>query len=207
MSITLTFEQFQAATRADHAFAERYWPYAIPFMQQFWILESARRTAAFLATISVESDRLEHVEEDLYYKDPLRVATLFKRRFDSNHDGKISEEEVESAKPYCRNPDGLREILYGNFPGRGLIQLTNESNYQAYSDAIGKPEIMLNPKLVREPEDAFRSACWFWYANKCNEAIDNGDMADVTRIVNGKMMLALAERTSIFEHNLTIIQD
>lgn len=202
--IDLTYEQFKACTRAHEAFAQRYWPFAQKYLQQYGILDSTRRCAAFLATISVESGNLEKTEEDLYYKDPLRIATLFKRRFDLDHDKIVDPEDIEAAKPFCRNPDALRDALYGNFPGRGLIQLTNEPNYQAYMNATGV-DVISNPKLLREPEDAFRSACWFWFANGCNEVADSKTMREVTRIVNGPALVALPERTEVFGDNLVLL--
>lgn len=200
----LTFEQFQQGTESELMFAQRYWPYAEKYMPQYGILENRERVCAFLATISIESGQLEKTEESLYYKDPLRIATIFKRVFDKNKDKVISPEEIEAAKPYCRNEEKLREALYGNYPGRGLIQLTWEKNYIAYRDATGV-DVVSNPKLLREPEDAFRSACWFWQANGCNEAIDNGDMRDVTLIVNGKALMHLKERTELYDQNLSTI--
>ena len=41
-----------------------------------------------------------------------------------------------------------------NFRGRGFIQLTGRANYQRYAGKIGKPEIMTNPDLANDPENA-----------------------------------------------------
>ena len=200
----ITFEQFQKCTQSELNFAQRYWPLAQQYLQPYEINDNVRRLAAFLATISIESGQLEKTEESLYYKDPLRIATIFKRVFDTDKNRIISPEEVEAAKPYCRNEEKLREALYGNYPGRGLIQLTWEKNYIAYMNATGV-DVVSNPKLLREPEDAFRSACWFWQANGCNEAIDNKDMKAVTLIVNGAALMHLKERTDLYNLNLATL--
>lgn len=199
--INLTFNQFQTCTQSHVSFAERYWPYAQTYMVRYGIQNNVLRCAAFLATISIESDRLEQTEESLYYKDPLRLASIFKRVFDLDRDGRISPEEVAKASLYCRNPAALSEVLYKGYSGRGLIQLTWLANYQKYEKAtcIG---VVANPKILREPENAMHSACWFWESSGCNEAADTGSMSKVTLKVNGPALMKLKERTDLFHANL-----
>lgn len=199
--IELTYEQFKACTNSHTVFADRYWPLAQKWMPEYGILENTQRVAAFLATVGVESDDLEATAEGLYYTDPLRLATIFKRTFDVDHDKKIDPEEVEAAKACCRNPDLLAKELYKGYPGAGLIQLTWETNYRKYFEATGV-DVISSPSLLRQPEDAFRSACWFWESNGCNEAADAGDMNEVTLKVNGPARLKLAERTQRYNSNL-----
>ncbi len=208
--ISMTYEQFRDGSYAQDVFAQRYWEFAEPMMGQYGILETVPRAAAFLATLSVESKSreggLSATEEGLYYTDPLRVATIFKRVFDLNKDKKISQDEVENAKKYIRNPNALGQILYGGYYGRGLIQLTWEKNYRLYMEHSGV-DVISNPHLLAEPEDAFRSACWFWENNGCNEASEETgdptkDMWAVTGLVNGSARMHLEERTDNFIHNL-----
>jgi putative chitinase len=66
-------------------------------------------------------------------------------------------------------------------------------------------DVISNPKLLREPEDAMRSACWFWNTNFCNEAIDHKDMRAVTLIVNGTALMHLTERIAQFNRNLVLL--
>ena len=200
----LTYEQFKKCTRSHEAFAQRYWPLAQQYMPQHGILLNAKRVAGFLATISVESSRLEATEESLYYKDPLRMAKIFKRAFDLNHDKEISPDEVAYARQFIGKPEKLAKVLYNGFPGRGLIQLTWEENYRKYME-YSAVDVISKPELLALPEDAFRSACWYWLDKGCNEAADTGSMKAITLLVNGKALMALEERTEVFNSNLLIL--
>lgn len=186
----MSLEQFQTATGSDDHHAGLYYEPVLATIEEFGI-DDTTKLAAFLATISVESARLTHVEEDLYYRDPERVANIFKRVFDLNHDGVISQDEIDAARPYCRMPKELSVKLYNGFHGRGLIQLTWEKNYLLCMKALGI-DLMTSPELLCEPEYAARSAGWFWNENHINDVADNMDT--VTLRVNGPRRLALAER-------------
>lgn len=203
MAIELTYEQFKQGTQAHEAFAQRYWPYAQQYLGDYEILENGSRISGFLATIAIESRNLEATEESLFYRDPLRLATIFKRAFDLNHDKVISSAEVEAAKPYCCNPDALAVKLYNGYAGRGLIQLTWEKNYRLYMEATGV-DVISNPGLLALPDDAFHSACWYWTTSGCNEAADENDMTGITKLVNGPALMHLKERTELFNTNLTM---
>lgn len=168
-------------------------------------INTPQRVAAFLATIAVESMNLSHFEEGLYYKDPVRIATIFKRVFDLNHDGKISQDEIDSAAKYCKNPKAMSLILYQGFHGRGPIQLTWEKNYQAFSEDVGI-DCVKDPDMLLDLTIGFESAGWFWFVRGCNEAADTGSMRAVTKIVNGPALLALAERTALYNDAIALLQ-
>jgi putative chitinase len=186
----LSLEQFQVAVGADEAHAATYYEHVLATMDRYNI-SRIEEVSAFLATISIESARLTHVEEDLYYRDPERIAKLFKRAFDTNHDGVITQDEIDHARPYCRMPKELSQKLYNGCHGRGLIQLTWEKNYQLCGDALGI-DFVSEPSLLCTPEYAALSAGWFWDTNNINSVADNMD--EVTLRVNGPRRLALAER-------------
>lgn len=186
----LTLEQFQAATGSDETHAERYYE-SIQLVFDRFEIDEPQQAAAFCATISIESARLTHVEEDLYYRDAERLAKLFKRAFDTDHNGVVTQDEIEAARAYCRMPKELSQKLYNGCHGRGLIQLTWEENYRACGDALGYNYVE-NPSMLCEPLHAALSAGWYWASRKCNEVADNMD--EVTRRVNGPKRLALAER-------------
>jgi putative chitinase len=177
-------------TGASMANAIRYADALTQAMDRFEINNESRQ-AAFLATISVESAKLTAVEEGLYYKDPSRLAKIYPRAFDN----------AQEATPYARNPDGLSQLLYGGYHGRGLIQLTWEKNYKAAGESLGF-DYLGQPVLLLEPEHAALTAGWFWFTNGCNPPADRGDMKAVTRIVNGPALMHLAERVEQFEKNL-----
>lgn len=157
-------------------------------------IDTPKRQAAFLATVSVESMRLSKVEEGLYYKDPQRLVKIFPRVFKS----------YAQAEPYAKNPSALSEILYGGYHGRALLQLTWEKNYQAAADALAY-DYVNNPDLLLEPEHAAMVSAWFWKTNGCNEPADRGDMRAVTRIVNGPAMMHLEERIEQYEKALKVL--
>ena len=190
-------------TGSSFEFAKRYHPHLVSYMGKYRILETPERLAAFMATIRVESAGLQSVEEGLYYEDPLRLATLFRRVFDVNKNKRIDQDDIDAAKPYARNPAGLSKILYNGYHGRGLIQLTWLSNYQAFSNASGV-DCVNEPDLLLEPEYATHSACWFFETRGCNKAADSGTMDNVTRIVNPAMLHRM-ERNAAYAEALAVL--
>lgn len=86
------------------------------------------------------------------------------------------------------------------FKGRGLIQVTGRANYAECSRALfGSEDVLLgNPDMLATPENAVRSAYWFWNKNKLNEVADTGDFVKVVRRINGGTN-GLAERQKYYE--------
>ena len=185
--MTFTVEQLAAATSAPYGNAQTYHQPLLDAMGRFDIC-SLQRQAAFLATVSVESARLSSPEESLYYKDPDRLARIYPRAF----------KNAAAAVPYARNPQGLSELLYKNYHGRGLLGLTWRRNYERASEALGF-DYVGNPALVATPKHAALTAAWYWHDAKCNEPADKGDMTEVTRRVNGPALMHLAERKAQYE--------
>lgn len=180
-------------TGSNMANAIRYAEHLTQAMDTFQI-NTPIRQAAFLATIAIESQNLSKVEEGLYYKDPARLATIYPRVFKSQSD----------AAPYARNPDGLGQLLYGGYWGRGLIQLTWEKNYREAGADLGY-DYLSNADMVLEPQHAALTAAWFWAKNGCNKPADLCDMTGVTRIVNGPALMHLDERKEQFAKNLEVL--
>ena len=185
--MTFTVEQLAAATSAPYGNAQTYHQPLLDGMTRFNI-DSLQRQAAFLATVAVESAHLSAVEEGLYYKDAARLARIYPRAF----------KNAAAAVPYVRNPQGLSELLYKGYAGKGLIQLTWRRNYERASEALGF-DYVGNPALVATPKHAALTAAWFWHDAKCNDPADNGDMTEVTRRVNGPALMHLAERKAQYE--------
>ena len=180
-------EQLASATSAPYGNAKTYHQPLLDGMTRFNI-DSLQRQAAFLATVAVESAHLSAVEEGLYYKDPARLARIYPRAF----------KNAAAAVPYARNPQGLSELLYKGYSGKGLIQLTWRRNYERASEALGF-DYVGNPVLVATPKHAALTAAWFWHDAKCNEPADKGDMTEVTRRVNGPALMHLAERKAQYD--------
>ena len=180
-------EQLASATSAPYGNAKTYHQPLLDGMTRFNI-DSPQRQAAFLATVAVESAHLSAVEEGLYYKDPARLARIYPRAF----------KNAAAAVPYVRNPQGLSELLYKGYAGKGLIQLTWRRNYERAGEALGY-DYVGNPALVAEPKHAALTAAWYWHDAKCNDPADRGDMTEVTRRVNGPALMHLAERKAQYE--------
>jgi putative chitinase len=74
------------------------------------------------------------------------------------------------------------------FRGRGALQLTGKSNYEAFAKYLGKPEIMDKPEMVAD-EYAFESAMFFFDKNKlwdiCDKGVNEDSMLKLTKRING----------------------
>jgi len=183
--MTPSIEQVIAITGSTAQDATTYYPHLVKAMQQFEIT-SIRRVSAFLATLSIESDKLSKVQEGLYYTNPVRLYNVFKSRFAS----------IEEANQYIKNPRKLSLKVYDGFHGRGLIQITGVGNYKAAQEASGYPYVTY-PDMLLQPMHAAMSAAWFWKKNGCNAVASN--MKRVTRIVNGPALLKLEERIALYD--------
>lgn len=186
----MTPELIAVCTGSTPENAEKFAEPLTDTMQRFNIA-SVKEQAAFLATIAVESMNLSKTEEGLYYKDPVRLASIYPRAFKS----------AAEAEPYARNPEALGELLYQGYWGRGLIQLTWLKNYTLASDCLGYDYIH-HPELVKEPLHAALTAGWFWDKNNCNAVADAGDMRGVTLRVNGPALLELSRRMTQYVKNV-----
>lgn len=95
-------------------------------------------------------------------------------------------EELASGKAYEMRSDlGNTEMGDGvKFKGRGLIQLTGKYNYKTLSKAF-EIDLLSSPELLKEPELATKSACWWWQTKRLNEFSDTKDVKFITKIVNG----------------------
>lgn len=106
------------------------------------------------------------------------------------------------AAQYERKPEKIANKVYadrmGNGPessgdgwkyrGRGALQLTGKSNYQAFADYMKRPDIMTNPDIVAT-ELAFESAMFFFERNKlwsiCDKGTSDSVITELTKRING----------------------
>lgn len=102
-------------------------------------------------------------------------------------------EEIASGKAY---DTGRLAIRLGNTPeadgdgqkykGRGLIQITGHDNYEQCSLALfGDRRLLDNPDLLELPENAVKSAAWYWREHNLNAYADKDDIMSITRKING----------------------
>jgi len=103
---------------------------------------------------------------------------------------------------YARQPHKIGARVYGNrmgngdeksgegykFRGRGALQTTGKSNYEAFSKSIDKAEIMTNPDLVAT-DYAFEAAMFFFDKNKlwdiANKGVTDATILAMTKRING----------------------
>jgi putative chitinase len=155
------------------------------------------RAAHFFAQTAHESGGFKAFSENLNYSAD-GLNKIFPKYF---------KNAGRDANAYARNPEKIANVVYssrmGNgdeasgdgwkFRGRGALQLTGKSNYQAFADYLKKPEIMTNPDLVAN-ELSFESAIFFFDKNKLWDICDKG--------VNKDTILALTKRINGGTHGL-----
>ena len=124
-------------------------------MDEFEI-DTPARQAAFLAQVAHESGGFHYTRE-------IASGEAYEGRKD------LGNEEPG---------DGVR------YKGRGLLQLTGRANYAACSAALGL-DLLGEPALLEEPENAARSAAWFWHTRGLNALADAQNFRKITLRING----------------------
>ena len=169
-------------------------------------INTPNRVAAFMAQTAHESGGYRAIKENLNY----RAASLrktFPKYFPTD----------ELANAYAQQQEKIANRVYANrmgngpeesgdgyrYCGRGLIQLTGKSNYQAFADSLE-----ITPEEVSEYlatfEGATQSACWFWESNNLNKWADSGDMVMLTKKINGGT-IGLEDRIKHYNHVLHVL--
>jgi putative chitinase len=152
---------------------------------------SPNRAAHFFAQTAHESGNFRSFSENLNYS-AQGLRNIFRKYFPTD----------ALANQYARKPQAIANRVYANrmgngdeasgdgfaFRGRGALQLTGKSNFKAFSDYIGRPDVMTNPDLVAT-ELAFESALWFFDKNKlwsiCDQGINDAAILALTKRING----------------------
>ena len=173
-------------------------------------ITSVRRLSAFLGQCFIESNNLQVLSENLNYSTAARIRTVWPSRFKT----------VEEAQEFVRSPQKLANRVYAgrngngdeasgdgwNYRGSGYIQLTGRANFALAARSTGRPYVE-QPDLVRQPEDAARTAAWFWSRNGLNALADEWKIDDITRAVNGPARLHAKERRETSEKILKILEE
>jgi putative chitinase len=152
---------------------------------------SPDRAAHFFAQTAHESGGFKAFSENLNYS-AKGLRGIFGKYFPTD----------ALARAYERQPQKIANRVYANrmgngdeasgegwlFRGRGSLQLTGKFNFKAFSDYIGRPDVMTNPDLVAT-ELAFESALWFFDKNKlwgiCDQGINDAAILALTKRING----------------------
>ena len=167
-------------------------------------INTPQRIASFLAQCAHESGGFVFLQENLNYRAE-SLSRVWPKYFPPN-----------IAAEYAHNPERIANRAYanrmGNGPessgdgwahcGRGLIQLTGRSNYQAFADSI-ETSIEDIPHYLATFEGAVQSACWFWENNNLNQYADSGDILTMTKRINGGT-IGLEDRQKHYNHALEV---
>jgi len=200
----VSFEQLNEFFEdTDEEIIQQYVEYLNDVMG-FYEINNKQRIAMFLAQVGHESGGLRTVKENLNYSAD-RLKVIFPKYF-----------RGVDPSGYARNPEKIANLVYANrmgngneasgdgyrYCGRGLIQLTGKSNYQAFAQDMGWTLEDATAWLA-EPEGACWSAGWFWDSRELNQWADKGDVLTVTKKINGGT-IGLEDRKSHYEAALEI---
>ena len=178
--------QQKIGVTADGAFGPGTYKKAAAFYKL-----SPNRAAHFFAQTAHESGGFKAFSENLNYG-AKGLRGIFRKYFPTD----------AMARAYERKPQKIANRVYANrmgngneasgegwlFRGRGALQLTGKFNFKAFSDYIGRPDVMTNPDLVAT-ELAFESALWFFDRNKlwsiCDQGTGDAAILALTKRING----------------------
>jgi putative chitinase len=148
------------------------------------------RAAHFFAQTAHETGEFKAFSENLNYS-AKGLQTTFGKYFPGN-----------LADLYARNPEKIASRVYGSrmgngdeasregwtFRGRGALQLTGKSNYEAFAKFLNLPDLIKNPDLVATTY-AFESAIFFFERNKlwsiCDLGVTDAAILSLTKRING----------------------
>lgn len=168
-------------------------------------INTPKRVAAFLAQCAHESGNFNFIKENLNYKAESLVRVWPRYFNDGNAAQYAHNQEKIANRAYAgRMGNGPEESGDGwKFCGRGLIQLTGRSNYQAFADSL---QISIDDasEYLKTFEGCVQSACWFWEANNLNQYADSGDLTTMTKRINGGT-LGLDDRTQRYQRALQVL--
>lgn len=170
--VAVTPKDLARATGARIDRATEWLPHITAAMVEFDITTPARQ-AAFLSQIGHESGGLHWVVE-------LWGPTPAQARYEGRKDLGNTE-----------RGDGFK------FRGRGLIQTTGRANYAATGEALGL-DLLDDPAQLAMPENAARSAGWYWQNRGLNTLADVGDFRRITLRINGGLN-GMGERLALHE--------
>ena len=188
---------------ADH------WHHALEQLFPDYEIDTPKRMAAFIAQCAHESGGFMVLKENLNYKAP-SLRKLFSKYFPTDelaqqYASKPNKQEAIASRIYAsRMGNGDEASKEGfKFCGRGLIQLTGRSNYQAFADSL-EMNIDDVPEYLATFEGAAQSACWYWETNNLNQWADKSDLITLTKRINGGL-IGIEDRKKHYEHALHVL--
>jgi putative chitinase len=180
------------------------WTEALNKILPDYEIDTPQRVAAFIAQSAHESGNFTALHENLNYRAET-LRKIFPKYFTDT-----------TAAQFAHNPEAIANRVYANrmgngteesgdgykYCGRGLIQLTGKSNYQAFAESIETPVEQI-PEFLATFEGAIQSACWFWESNNLNQYADSGDILTMTKRINGGT-IGLEDRQKHYNHALHV---
>lgn len=165
-------------------------------------INTPRRVAMFLAQLTHESGLIP-VQENLNYS-ARRLTQVWPNRFPT----------MAIAERYAYNPVALADKVYsgrmGNgegeghlYIGRGFIQITGKYNYERYGKQIGY-DLVAHPELACQYGVGALVAGAYWVDANCNALSDSGNVAAVTKAINGGF-IGLSDREALYQRSLNAI--
>jgi len=182
-----------------------HWCEALNKILPDYEINTPARIAAFVAQTAHESGGYTALHENLNYKAE-SLCRVWPKYFNSGNANDYAHQPEKIANRAYANRMGNGDEASGDgwkYCGRGLIQLTGKSNYQAFADSI-ETDISEIPVFLQTFEGAIQSACWFWENNNLNRWADAGDIEKMTKIINGGT-LGLEDRKRHYEHALHVL--
>ena len=168
----MTPVQLSKATGARIDRATEWLPVIESAMLEFGI-NTQQRQAMFLAQIGHESGGMRYTVE-IWGNTAAQISYEGRKNLGNTQVG-----------------DGFK------YRGRGLIQTTGRYNYEATAKALGI-DCVNNPDLLAEPENAARSAAWWWQSHNLNKYADADDCRGCTKVINGGYN-GLEQRLALYE--------
>jgi putative chitinase len=183
-----------------------HWHETLSILLPDYEINTPQRMAAFIAQCSHESGGFTAIRENLNYKAET-LRRIFPKYFPDDAIAKAyaGKQELIANKVYA-NRMGNGDMESGDgyrYCGRGLIQLTGKSNYQAFADSL-EMNVEDVPEYLGTFEGAAQSACWFWETNNLNQWADKGDIVTLTKRINGGT-IGLEDRIKHYEHTLHVL--
>jgi putative chitinase len=171
-------------------------------------IDTPERIAAFVAQSAHESGNFTALHENLNYRAET-LRKVFPKYFPTDeiaqqYASQPNKAELIANRVYANRMGNGPESLGDGFKycGRGLIQLTGKSNYQAFAESIETPVEQI-PEFLATFEGAVQSACWFWESNNLNQYADSGDIVTMTKRINGGT-IGLEDRKKHYAHALEV---
>jgi putative chitinase len=172
-------------------------------MPQFGI-ETLLPRAHFMAQACWESTQFTRFEENLDYTHAAIIAQVWPHLATRAASLVKKPVALANAAYAWRNGNGGERTGDGwRYRGRGLFQLTGRDRYDAAAKALGVPFVG-NPDLVAQPHYASLTAMNFWKQNNCGVHAALGDVAAVTRVINGPKLEGLDQRRALTEQAIKI---